>query len=886
MKAKAPFSFVLAKAIKIRVQLFLVPALFYLIFSGYIANAQYPVVTVRFNNPEYDCVTQTYSLDVEFQCNTASKQLHGMNVRFYYDDNILEFLSFGEFIAGYGITAPNPPYVETDTVGNGMELFGLNGPYEYINGAIKKTSSTPETYLPTSGWLKLYNISFHVDDPESMKDPEFCPSVIWDMKENPAEGGFRGGGGIVITLVNVYPNTTSPATENVQQFNWQYDGVPGNPFGTPVETSCISTLSSYAPKTTLPFCGASAPGPISVPITVDDFNAVKSFSLVMRYYPTAITYISSSSNPIFNSQNGLLTIIDASAAGGMRKVTLTFNGLNTISLPENSVLATINFNYLGGETILEWRTANNGCNYYGPNGVLKCADPYTDFYFNGGVISSLAPITKIDSAVALAGSLATFTIRTWDFEDISAGTLTLNYDPDVLVYQETVPNSAISESFTVDASISGRLAMNFSDADTTLPDGTELMFVTFQFLGGSSPVTWFDDGSSCQYFHCQLPEAMNDAPQETYYLNGNITSSVFVWNGDNSVNWDSEENWPNNTLPDEFTDVTLDPANDPTYWPTFNGDLILGDDCKNLTLSGNAQLIVNGDLVITPGHTLNLGSGIIQVNGDWINSGIFIPGTGTVEFTGTNDVIIDEGLSPETYVGAYVRSTFSGVYTPVSGGNAGPTGNDAGSDVDIGFGFNYLGTSYSQVRINTNGWLSLNLTGPDGTSADNTILFNTSTPGATLSPWWDDLLADENATISYLTEGSAPNRVFTAEWKNILSFSSGATSRLNFQVKLYETSNEIEFLYGSVTAGTHNFLESASIGIKDIIGGAGHFLEATQNSTHIVLAILKSEIHWPSLNYRFSPPVVPEMDTFYKILVSKPSGNLNIARDVVVTGID
>jgi hypothetical protein len=109
---------------------------------------------------------------------------------------------------------------------------------------------------------------------------------------------------------------------------------------------------------------------------------------------------------------------------------------------------------------------------------------------------------------------------------------------------------------------------------------------------------------------------------------------------------------------------------------------------------------------------------------------------------------------------------------------------------------------------------------------------------------------------------------------------------LNFQVKLYESTNIIEFLYGNVTAGTHNAIESASIGIKDITGGTGHFIEATQNSTHIILAILKSESNWPAANYRFTPPVVPEMDTFYKIVVSKPAGKLSISRNVAVTGID
>lgn len=883
MKSDFLLSYVLAKAIKIRVRLFLVPVLFYLSLSGFIAHATDTIVTVRYSNPEYVCATQTYSLDVEFQCNVPNMQLHGMNVRFFYDDDILEFTSFGEFTTGYGINGQ--VYITTGAEGSGMQYFGFTGPYEYINRAIKKISPTP-IYLSTTGWTKLFNISFHVDDPSSMQDSTFCPSVIWDLQQDPSLGGLIGGGGVVITLVKVYPDYTYSSTENVQQFNWQYDSVPGLPYGTPDETNCISTLSTYAPKTTLPFRGASAPGPVSVPITVDDFNSIKSFSLTIRYYPSVATYVNSTTNPIFNSQNGLLTIVDAAATPPMRKITLTFNGLNTISLPDNAVLATINFNYIAGETILEWRTTTNGCVYYGPGSVLKCDQPYSDYFINGGVISSLAPITKIDSAVAMTGDYATFTIRTWNFKDIAAGSLTLNYNPAVLAYTEALPNAAISNSFLVDSSVPGNLNLSFTDADTTLADGSQLLFVTFQYLGGSSPVTWFDNGTSCQYFKYQLTDPLNDAPQDTYYLNGNITNSVFVWDGDNSEDWNSQGNWPNNTIPDQFTNVSLDPFADPSYWPTFEGDFILGEDCKNLTLNGAAQLTINGDLVISPGHTLNLGSGTIQVNGNWINSGNFIPGTGTVEFTGSNDVIIDEGLPPANFVAAYVLSTFSSAFTPLTGGIVGPTGDNAHADANIGFGFTYLGTSYSQARINTNGWLSLNLSGLDATSPDNTALFSTVDPGTAISPWWDDLLADGNTTISYLTQDTIPYRVFTVEWNNILAYSSGATARISFQVKLHETTNVIEFLYGTVTAGTHNALESASIGIKDATGGTGHFLEATQNSTNIMFAILKSEIAWPTSNYRLSPPVLPEMDTFYKITVSKPAGKLSIGRNVAVTGIN
>jgi hypothetical protein len=373
----------------------------------------------------------------------------------------------------------------------------------------------------------------------------------------------------------------------------------------------------------------------------------------------------------------------------------------------------------------------------------------------------------------------------------------------------------------------------------------------------------------------------------TFYLNGSIASSAFVWSGETSGDWSDPDNWENNTVPDQFTIVTIDPGNDPENWPTFSGDFSLGVNCKDLILSDNSHFTVDGDFIINPGNVLTLdGSSVLQVNGDWINSGIFVPGTGTVEFTGEGDVSIGTGVPAANYVAAYVRSVFPAGMTALSGASAGPTGNDAHSDVNIGFDFTYLGTAYAQVRINTNGWLSLNLTGTDEMSADNTNLFGTALPALAISPWWDDLAADASTSISYLTDGTSPFRVFTVEWKNILSYSSNATARLNFQVKLYESTGIIEFHYGTAASGTHNALESASIGIKDITGGSGHFIEATQNSSNIALAVLRSNSDWPLVNYRLAPPVENTIDIFHKIVVSKTSGNLSIARDVKITGVE
>ena len=230
---------------------FIIPMLFSLVLSGFQATAQLPVVKVRFWNPQYDCPTQTYCLDVEFQSNTPNKQLFGMNVRFFYDDNVLEYVSMGDFRTGYGPVSPNPPIITTGNASSGPVLFGFVGPSEFVNGAMEKVSTSTD-FISTTEWTKFFKICFHVDDPASLNIDNFCPSVVWDLEENPANGGFLpGSNGVVISVVAPPPNQSSQTTENVVQHNWQYDsfpipppaGVP--PFGFPVNTKCISTKCGF-----------------------------------------------------------------------------------------------------------------------------------------------------------------------------------------------------------------------------------------------------------------------------------------------------------------------------------------------------------------------------------------------------------------------------------------------------------------------------------------------------------------------------------------------------------------------------------------------------------------------------------------------------------------
>jgi len=218
-----------------RARIFSVLIIAFSLFSISTVKAQCPAVTVRFANPEYDYATQIYSVDVEYQCDMANQQLFGMNVRFFYPENILEFIAFGEFEPGYGPMNPNPPIKSTGNESSGMTLFGFAGPQEYINGAIQKTGTT-SLILSTTGWTKVYNVSFQVDDTGSFDIESFCPPLIWDLNEG-ANGGIAAG--IIITVVN--GSGSAPATEHCVQFNWQYDGIPGYPHGNPVAIDCIST---------------------------------------------------------------------------------------------------------------------------------------------------------------------------------------------------------------------------------------------------------------------------------------------------------------------------------------------------------------------------------------------------------------------------------------------------------------------------------------------------------------------------------------------------------------------------------------------------------------------------------------------------------------------
>lgn len=193
----------------------------------------------------------------------------------------------------------------------------------------------------------------------------------------------------------------------------------------------------------------------------------------------------------------------------------------------------------------------------------------------------------------------------------------------------------------------------------------------------------------------------------------------------------------------------------------------------------------------------------------------------------------------------------AGTYTDLgTSGTAITTANndDANSAAQpIGFSFTYNGTAFTQFVLSTNGLIKLGATAP---SAANLFICNVvgctnvdpveSTDPADVNlilPFNFDLEPGTSAAeYRVVTTGTAPNRVCTIQWKNVSDKADATPSNkqytnFSFQTKLYETTNNIEFVYGTATASTAT-AESRfpNVGIKGNSSASGQDLLASKTT--------------------------------------------------------
>ncbi|TBX65986.1 hypothetical protein EZL74_11475 [Flavobacterium silvisoli] len=232
---------------------------------------------------------------------------------------------------------------------------------------------------------------------------------------------------------------------------------------------------------------------------------------------------------------------------------------------------------------------------------------------------------------------------------------------------------------------------------------------------------------------------------------------------------------------------------------------------------------------------------------------------GTICIGGTTTLTASGGTVSSS-ASNYGFAATSGTFTPLSGATAVTSikaDTAISTAVPIGFSFNFGGTNYTNVYADSNGILSFNAS---ATSQTTNTFTSSNNIYPLIAPLWDDNDGSQTVTpgsASYLTTGTAGNRVFTFEWLNWEWNYLANDAVISFQVKLYEADGRIEFIYRSDSAAPVS--PSASIGIATANGNylslnnssANPTASSTVNTTTIATKPVTGQV------YSFIPPTQP-----------------------------
>lgn len=103
-----------------------------------------------------------------------------------------------------------------------------------------------------------------------------------------------------------------------------------------------------------------------------------------------------------------------------------------------------------------------------------------------------------------------------------------------------------------------------------------------------------------------------------------------------------------------------------------------------------------------------------------------------------------------------------------------------------------------------------------------------------------------NGGVYYLVTGSSPNRVMTIEWNKMGDYPSSSVGTQSYQLKLYESNNEIEFIYEKYNQAIDNSSYQASYYPSTGLNSSSSpsFIQVTQVTS-------TTNSGTPSSNYRF-----------------------------------
>jgi Ig-like domain CHU_C associated/GEVED domain/SprB repeat len=260
-----------------------------------------------------------------------------------------------------------------------------------------------------------------------------------------------------------------------------------------------------------------------------------------------------------------------------------------------------------------------------------------------------------------------------------------------------------------------------------------------------------------------------------------------------------------------------------------------------------------------------------------------------------------DGTSPQlntaSTVGYSVQSIPHVPITPPGSPSAGPAGDDAQAAATIPFAFTFNGVAYTTLNIYTNGFVQF------GTSSGSTTTYGATIPTAAapnniVALAWEDLLVNSPATITYWTDGVAPNRKFVVSYNSVGFYNAGTPiGNVTGQIVLNEVDNTIDVFLTNIVQSAN----SSVCGIENAAGTSGVVAPGRQFGTWGAGTVTNEgwKFFVPTLSYAWSPatglssstianPVAtlaPATSQTYTVSVTDPTSGCVVSDTVLLSNL-
>lgn len=251
-----------------------------------------------------------------------------------------------------------------------------------------------------------------------------------------------------------------------------------------------------------------APGTLTIPVTVSNFNNVAALTIYFQYDPAVVTYTG------FNSPGLMGLDANAFISNGIHKVGITWSASGASGSNLTGTLVNIVFNYTGGSGDFNFLTSE--CEVTDNN-----YNTVTVLYSDGSispVSSATVELPTLDDQTPGNPFNVPLSVN---FSTVAAGvsnfTFIIQYDHTKLIYQ-SIANTALTGITVTQLNNPARLAIEWTDAVNpgSLLNG-KLLDIVFNYVGGDSPLT-FDEAN------CVVTD-YNNIDVSTTYTNGSVSQN-------------------------------------------------------------------------------------------------------------------------------------------------------------------------------------------------------------------------------------------------------------------------------------------------------------------------------------------------------------------------